>query len=115
MSLYFCSAHVDRNNDPVQVPPSSQGPGERVSDVVDEQEAAVQSSIQNHGLGTAAAPSPATPSGLTSPKVGPEWTDANGIKHKAVTEQKPGESESAWQARHDAAQAALQAKFPPVP
>lgn len=115
MSLYFCSAHVDSVNDPIQVPPSSQDSGERLSDVVDEHEAAVQSSVRNHGLGTSTAPSPATPSGLSSPKVGPEWTDASGIKHKAVTEQKPGESEVAWQARHDAAQAALQAKFPPVP
>lgn len=54
-------------------------------------------------------------SGAGSPKV-TGWTQTSGgvvFEHELITYQNSGESESAWQARHDAAVTAAQAQFPP--
>ena len=56
-------------------------------------------------------------SGSGTPKT-TTWTETQGnvvYTHELNTYQNPGESEAAWQARHDAALAAAQTEFPPDP
>jgi hypothetical protein len=42
------------------------------------------------------------------------WTDAEGRDHTVTTHRAPGESNTAWHARHDEAVAAAKAKWPPA-
>jgi hypothetical protein len=111
-NLWFQSDYTDTDSR-WRFVTTAQAPGDRVVDTLDDHSADLASTLSSHPKGSGSVPGPAVPNEADSPKVS-SYIGADGIRHTTMTTQKPGESEADWQARHDAAHAALQAEYPPA-
>lgn len=93
-----------------------QGPRDRVGIVIDDHHAALTSMLYTYLQDPhAQLPGYTIPEEAAPPAKVSTYIGTDGIRHTTFTTQGDGESEANWQARHDAAHAALQAIFPPAP